>query len=376
VVLKRVILIAPGESSLPPAPATSVEIYLYDLWRHLRRRVDVCLYARKTVLAGVDAKKTQRVLSAAVGKQYLQTVLADAKGQALQEAVVQIDNRPSYLPKAARAGSLQLILNLHSMTFVHPSVRSSSDTRRELAFAERIVVNSHYVQECLHRAYPTLEAKLSMVHPGVNTSSFHPCHTATEWSARDLLRRKLQGHGRQVILFVGRIIERKGLYQLLTALRELHSAHKGHIVLWVVGKTPSAQSRYGRALRQQAQGLPVQWLGYIRHSDLPALYRAADLFACPSQRPEAFGLVNLEAQASGLPVVASDDWGIRESVTADVTGTLVQRYKSSGAWTRALHQLLDDDERRHAYGRQAVQVACQFHTWNKVAGQFLQLYQQ
>lgn len=113
---------------------------------------------------------------------------------------------------------------------------------------------------------------------------------------------------RPTILFVGRFYPRKGFHLLLGALGEV-SQKIPDVRLLVVGDGP-----LGPWYRAQARRAPceVTFLGELSVREIPRAYRTADVFVAPSTGQESFGIVHLEAMASGCPIVASDIEGYRE----------------------------------------------------------------
>lgn len=371
-----VALIAPGLAGLPPQPATSVEIYLYDLWKRLHHRVDTRLYGRQTALESFAGAERRRAIPGAVGASYIGRVLDDVAQASPGTArlIVQVDNRPSFVRAVRRRlADAPVVLGLHSMTFVQHSRISAKDASGAMRAAAAVVVNSDYVADRLRQRFTTGLDAMTVIRPGVDTERFHPCVTPTDRLARAALRRRMGAGGRMVILFVGRIIPRKGLHVLLAAARELRQGGIP-VEVWVVGARPANDTAYGRTLARAAANVPVRWLGYVSHQRLPGIYRAADVFACPSQMPEAFGLVNLEAQACGLPLVASGEWGIPESVGDPATGLLVRRYRDPAAFALGLRELLRDGAQRKSIGRAARTRVVRECSFERTADRYMRLY--
>ncbi|WP_053732175.1 glycosyltransferase [Nocardia sp. NRRL S-836] len=117
----------------------------------------------------------------------------------------------------------------------------------------------------------------------------------------------------------------------------------------------------------------VTFLGHVPHSELPPLYRSADVVACP-QRHEPFGVVPLEAMACGVPVVASAVGGLAESVVHAATGLLVPP-REPAVLARALRSLLRDDVRRQELGFAAQDRARVRYAWDRVALEVASVYQ-
>ena len=109
----------------------------------------------------------------------------------------------------------------------------------------------------------------------------------------------------------------------------------------------------------------VSFLGRVPHSEMPALFRSADVVACP-QWSEAFGVVPLEAMACGVPVVASAVGGLAESVVHDVTGLHV-RPRDPAQLARALRSLLGDDTRRQEMGAAGQDRTRVRYAWDRIA---------
>lgn len=106
----------------------------------------------------------------------------------------------------------------------------------------------------------------------------------------------------------------------------------------------------------------IRFIPYISHLDMPKWYQIADVVAVPSEEGEAFGLVNVEAMASGIPVVATRSDGIQE-VIAD--GTVGYFESLDEDLPRYLLRLLADEELRRAMGEQGIQRVQQLFTWRR-----------
>jgi len=153
-----------------------------------------------------------------------------------------------------------------------------------------------------------------------------PAHVHVIPMGADLSRFSPQGRvethdGPTRLLFVGRLVEKKGLIVLLEALRRLPP---GTAELTVVGSGPLEAS-----LRQEASGLPVQFLGQHRRDELARDYKTHEILVVPSI-PASSGdqdglpVALLEAMGSGCAVIASDLPGINEAVQDGISGLLVQ----------------------------------------------------
>jgi len=153
----------------------------------------------------------------------------------------------------------------------------------------------------------------------------------TFWKMRGL------GLGRVVLLYVGRVSREKGLEMLVDAVRELVD-NGAAIALAVIGDGP-----YREEMEAALSGYPALFTGYLAGEQLQRGYASADLFVFPSAT-DTFGNVVLEAQASGLPVIVSDEGGPRELMIDGETGVVFRAGSTSGLVT-AIRTMTSDPQR-------------------------------
>jgi D-inositol-3-phosphate glycosyltransferase len=180
--------------------------------------------------------------------------------------------------------------------------------------------------------------------------------------------------GRSRLLVVSRLVERKGIGSVITALAELPETE-----LVVAGGPPArrlAEDPEARRLAALAERLGmagrVRFRGQVAPGDLPALYRSADLVVCvPWYEP--FGIVPLEAMACGVPVVASAVGGLVDSVVDGVAGVHVPPRRPD-LLARVLAGLLADPGRRAALGAGGARRARRRYGWDRIARGTLEVY--
>ncbi len=173
-----------------------------------------------------------------------------------------------------------------------------------------------------------------------------PVQTIRNWIPELPPRIERGWSGARRLLFVGRLVDSKGLPLLLEAVRE----GGGGVELTVCGEGPLS-GKY----RDQAKGLPVHFSGFA--PDLAALYGQADAMVIPSLGPEGSCLVALEAMAHGLPCVMSDLPAYRE-IAEDGRAALLFRAGDGADLARALRELREHPEAaetRAAHARETVE---------------------
>jgi spore coat protein SA len=366
--------LSPGSVPLPPSPSTSVEIYASNLAKAMSRHHQVTLYGKGRSHIKKEHHLTTRTFVTRGGLPYVRQALLHLKQQPRSPRIIQVENRVAFIPTVKRSyPNTPVILNLHSNVLIQSLPLAT--VNHSLRMIDALVVNSRYLKQFLLAKYPVLSAdKVHVIPPGIDVRKFPSRFSEKRRQVRLNMRQRLGVAGnKKVILYVGRFIPRKGITVLIDAFRRVHDQHPDS-ELWIIGGKANTSSNFHQTVRRKAQGLPVRFLGFINQSRLPAYYLAADVFACPSQKPESFGMVNLEASATGLPVVASDAWGLRESVRDGVSGALVRDYTKPAAFAEAIHGLIASPKQLDEIGysaREWVRTDC---SWEKTAYRFQSLY--
>jgi len=171
------------------------------------------------------------------------------------------------------------------------------------------------------------------------------------------------------ILFVGRFEERKGLIHLLKAYHRLRKRHVDARLL-VIGDGPKRRE-YRRFVGLRGVR-DVEWLGRVSDEDKVRYFASADIFCAPNTGQESFGIVLLEAMASGTPIVASDIHGFKRVVERNVQGLLVEP-RNPRALAAALYKLAGDPDLRHDMGEAGRARAPEF-SWDRVTERIVDFY--
>lgn len=177
--------------------------------------------------------------------------------------------------------------------------------------------------------------------------------------------------GKLNILFVGRLEKRKGFRYLLRAFRTIKAAipEARLLVVGAYSKDDKAPFvRYARHFKLH----DVKFIGFVSREELPRWYRTAHVFCAPSTGYESFGIVLLEAMASGVPIVASDIAGYRSVLQPGVQGDLVPP-ENEETLARAIIRLLQEPERRRAYAA-AGRATAPRYDWTRISRQVLDFY--
>lgn len=284
---------------------------------------------------------------------------------------------------AAEHWGVPLVHTAHTLAAVKNAVLSAGDTpepesrrigeQQIVDAADRLVVNTTGERDELVSYYDADPSDLDVVPPGADLEQYSP---GTQRGTEQARRALGLAQRSEVIAFVGRIQPLKAPDVLVRALAEIVRAEPHRDVrLLVVGGPSGSGLERPRSLMDLADELGVSdrvhFLAPRPPSELVDVYRAADIVAVPSYS-ESFGLVALEAQACGTPVVAAAVGGLPTAVDHGRTGLTVDGHDPKD-WAVALTGLLDDDERRLSMSRGAPEHAARF-SWDSTADGLLASY--
>jgi len=266
------------------------------------------------------------------------------------------------LVAAIPAGRVVLMLYGSEIRRFTRSAHLRLELGRLLRRADRVGVMSGFARKMLLHHFAFAAPKVRLV-PGALRHDFALAPAPVSLGARPDDRKI-------VVLTVARIHPRKGQLCVVEALALLPLELRQRIEYRVVGLTDKA--KYLRRLRQtaSASGVELSVVGEVSDDALPAAYAEADVFAMTSvpykDSVEGFGLVYLEAGASGLPVVAHDVGGVAAAVESGETGLLVAPEDRAGL-AAAICRLVEDASYREKLGRNGLARARE-RSWAENAG--------
>ena len=276
-----------------------------------------------------------------------------------------------------------LVHTMHTMAKVKNQALAEGDTPEPLIRAlgeeqivqnaKALIANTDAEAASLVSLYGADPDRVKVVTPGVDLQRFTPGHGKS--SARNILNIAPDAI---VLTFVGRIQPHKGPEVLVRAVAEMvaHAPHlRAKLALVIMGGASGTGINEPERLATLAKFSGVSDLIHFKEpvsrSELADWYRASDLVCVPSYS-ESFGLVALEAQACGTPVVASAVGGLRTAVSDGISGTLVDGHDSK-AWASVLSRLIAEPQRRVLLSMGAIEHAKKFG-WETTARQTLDVY--
>ncbi|MDA1017517.1 MAG: glycosyltransferase family 4 protein [Planctomycetota bacterium] len=231
------------------------------------------------------------------------------------------------LPEGWMAYALKKLQGVPYISYVHGEDVEAAATSRELSWmvrrvihnADYLIANSHNTASILTECWQVPSEHIRVVHPGVDTTRFVPA------PASAVVRRRLGWKDRTVVLTVGRLQKRKGHDMMIRALRDIRDAVPD-VLFAIVG---DGQEREFLECLVKTEGVEghVKFHGEINDRTMVQCYQQCDLFALPNRQVgrdiEGFGMVLLEAQACGRPVLAGKSGGTSETMDIPRTGVVL-----------------------------------------------------
>ncbi len=272
---------------------------------------------------------------------------------------------------AARPMGIPVVQTFHALGIVkqrHLGPLDTSPPQRRAEEGSVVVGADHIIATCSDETFELVRlgadpTRISVVPCGVDLNLFRP-------DGPVMARRS----GWRRLAFVGRLVPRKGVDTIISALTHLPLTE-----LVIAGGPPSSAlaadpevDRLATLAEAQHVGDRVTFLGGVPHHELPAVIRSADVVVSVP-RYEPFGMVPLEAMACGVPVVVSGVGGLVDSVVNGVTGLHVTPGEPAQL-SCALRSLLDDAAQRHQFARAGAARAKRLYGWPRIADATLRVY--
>jgi glycosyltransferase involved in cell wall biosynthesis len=242
----------------------------------------------------------------------------------------------------------------------------SDDQGRAVAVVDRLIALTPDEASLLVHYYPQAEERIRIVGNGIDDSE-EACRAA----------QRTRGGGPPLVLYTGRLVERKGIRDLLAAIPMVLEQIPD--VRFVLAGGPAGWSR---------EALPAQWLppeclpyadqihftGWLQTGEVDAWYRTADIQVIPS-RYEPFGMVVLEGMLHGLPIISTNVGGPATILEHGRTGLLIPPF-APAALAAALLSLLRDPELRSRLGVEAAEEVRRSWLWSRTAESMRAVYQE
>jgi phosphatidyl-myo-inositol dimannoside synthase len=272
---------------------------------------------------------------------------------------------------------LPVVAIIHGLDIIYPNSLYQVAMRFLLPRCRHIIANSRMTKHFAIE-HGAASDRVTVINPGIDVSEFDHARDSHD------IRRQYGIDNHRFILSAGRLVKRKGILEFVSNALPHIVKTDPDTVLVIIGENPSQSLAHRDDLMTQIQyeiarlGLQenVRLLGWTTREDLIALYQSCDVFILPAINVpgdiEGFGIVLLEANAAGKPVVATTVGGISDAVADGMSGILIEPEK----WTaiaQSVTNLLHDDELRQKLGRQGRERAENEFDWKIIGRKYRKL---
>lgn len=290
--------------------------------------------------------------------------------------VIHVFNRPRsvYMYKQA-APSTNFVLSLHNEMF-HPKKISDTEALKCIESVDNIMTVSKYIADTVISRFPEAKRKVKVIYSGVDSYQYSPIWEAVE--KRKTLREKHGLAGKKVIMFVGRLSEKKGPHILLKAFEKIVPQHPDAVLMIVGGRwfSDDRVDKYVKQLYKISEPIKdnVIFTKFVPPAEMPDYYLMADIFVCSSQWQEPLARVHYEAMAAGLPIITTDRGGNAEIIRNNYNGIVIKNFQESEAFAEAISSLLSNRRLALKLGKCGWNVANRHCDFSRVANDLLTIY--
>ena len=249
---------------------------------------------------------------------------------------------------------------LHGMdfTFARKKNRKNWLMLQILKKAKKIICANSYVAALVKEWQPELAEKIIVINPGIDDTSFNRLENTTL-----LLQEKYQTKDKITLLSLGRLVKRKGVDMVIRALATLDEPTKNKLSYIVAG---AGEADYYLKSLAVSEGVPVIFTGEVSDLEKWSFLDLCDIFVMPAREVdgdfEGFGIVYLEANLYGKPVIAGRSGGVSDAVINQKTGLLVNT-ESISEIAAAIKYLVDNPQDRLKFGQFGRERVTQDFLW-------------
>ncbi len=258
------------------------------------------------------------------------------------------------------------------LCFIHGEDINVATTSRELKIltqsilknAYRLVANSNFTVGLLRSDWQVPEEKIALMHPGIDVSQFSQV-------VQSPAPRKYTNAGDVVLLTVGRLQKRKGQDAVIRSVAKLR--HKHPNLRYLIAGVGEQEAELRKLVAELCLEKQVLFLGAVSDQEMMDCYRECDVFVMSNRAVdkdcEGFGIVFLEAQAHGIPVIAGAHGGTGDAMVHEVTGLRVDCQDSENPvhLTNAIERLVSSPEMRRSMGIGGREFVTENFDWSRLS---------
>lgn len=374
----KIALICPDSLPCPPIKSGAIELLIDRMAPYLSRLGhSVTVFSIQDPSFSNDERMNGVRFIRYDQSSYFSDVLNYCEGRLFD--VIQLYNRPNWVEEMKRAvPTARVYLSLHNLLINHETQDQAALHAFELA--DHLITVSKFVAQDIIKAIPTVSSKITTLYTGEDPKRFTPHFTMEGKNIADQLKRELGiPPGYHVVLFVGRLLPKKGCHHLINAMRLVIRKHPKTALVIIGSKWYGDRtiSNYVTKLRRRALAVSsfIYFTNFIPVDRLPKYYTMSDMLVCPSQWQEPLARVQYEAMAAGIPIISSNRGGNPEVVSNERNGYIIDLYTDPEAYAQAIIMLLSNREKRVKIGRENRKMITNRYNFEKYAQRLSNLYQ-
>ena len=324
----------------------------------------------------VDGIRYERVESYGSLDVYLSGVIDFLEQSQEQYDIIHIFNRPRLvLPIRRVAPNSRLILSMHNDMF-KPEKLNHQEGTEVVDALDTIITISNYIGHAIMQYYPQAEPKLRTIYSGVDLNKFIPWEMSSEaLHIRENLRAEYNLDSKKVILYAGRISQKKGPHVLIKSLSHLQHSDTALVIAgasWYNDHSITDYVAYIRAVAKRSP-IPIITTGYIQANEIHKWFYVGDIFVCSSIWEEPLARVHYEAMASGLPFITTARGGNPEIINNN-NGLLVNNPEDPLEYANNINKLFSNMDSAREMGRRGRKLAENLYSWENVARNVLAVW--
>jgi len=371
----KIAMICTEKLPVPPIRGGAIQQYVDAVLPYLREKHDVTVFCvadpqlpqkESDKICYIKASKTQDYISGVIDH------LNDGYD------LIHVFNRPQWVNLIAeKLPKTEIGLSLHNEMF-QPSKISKEEGGKCIQRVKFITTVSRFIAAGVKKLYPEATEKIHTVYSGVDVSRYQPVWSREARKIRYQLKERYGLTGKKVILFVGRLSQKKGAHILIKAVNLIQSVHPDTALVLVGSKWygENQEDSYVRQVKQMADTLKtdVVMTGFLPPNEVVSHYYLGNVFICASQWREPLARVHYEAMAAGIPIITTDRGGNAEVVKGKGNGIVISEYNQPQAFADAITYLLEQPDIALEMGKTGRRLAEEKYSWERVAMELNDLF--
>lgn len=361
---------------MPPISGGAVQIYIDGILPYLCKEHNVTVYTvkHKDLKSEEIIDNVRYIRLDAIPKElYIENVIEHID---TSYDLVHVFNRPIWVNRLSqKLTNSRFGLSIHNEMFRTKKI-AYNEGEKCIERVEYINTVSKFIADGITTLYPEAEDKVRVVYSGVDLNTYKPTWSTEGIENKKNLKLKYGLQNYKIILFVGRLCEKKGVDILLEAMEKVMNKRE-HTALMIIGSSwfgENTSNKYTQKLKEIGERLrgPIIFTGFLNPDQVREHYNLADIFVCPSQWNEPLARVHYEAMAAGLPIITTDRGGNAEVIRGYGNGIIIKAYNSPEIMADRILYLLNSPRTARQMGIKGRKLVEKKFNFKRVANELLQ----